>query len=175
MAADLIARLKPLKLMAFDVDGVLTDGKLYYADDGAETKAFHALDGQGMAMLRDAGIKLALITSRRSAAVDRRARELGLHFCYQGVAAKRDTFDELLDEVKLKPEQGGYMGDDLLDLAALLRAGFAASVPAAPQAVQSRVHYVTRASGGNGAVREVCELILSAQGLLDGITAEYLK
>jgi 3-deoxy-D-manno-octulosonate 8-phosphate phosphatase (KDO 8-P phosphatase) len=175
MAEDLIARLQPLKLMAFDVDGILIDGRLYYSDDGVETKTFHAQDGQGMTMLRDAGIKLALITSRRSSLVERRARDLGLHFCYQGVQAKREAFDELLGELKLQPAQGGYMGDDLFDLAALMRAGFCASVPAAPRAVRDRVHYVTGAPGGGGAVREVCELILSAQGLLDGLIARYLK
>ena len=175
MADDLTARLQPLRLMAFDVDGVLTDGRLYFSDDGAEFKSFHTLDGQGMTMLRDAGIKLALITSRRSTLVERRARDLGVHFCYQGVATKRDTLDEILGELKLLPAQAGYMGDDLLDLGALTRAGFAATVPAAPAAVRSRAHYVTSAAGGAGAVREVCELILTAQGLLDGLVAEYLK
>ena len=175
MADDLTARLQPLRLMAFDVDGILTDGRLYFSDDGAEFKSFHTLDGQGMKMLRDAGIKLALITSRRSALVERRARDLGVHYCYQGVAAKRDTLDEILGELKLLPAQAGYMGDDLLDLGALARAGFAATVPAAPTAVRSRAHYVTNAAGGAGAVREVCELILGAQGLLDGLVAEYLK
>jgi len=98
-----------------------------------------------------------------------------VHFCYQGVQAKRETLDEILDELKLQPAQAGYMGDDLLDLGALGRAGFAATVPAAPAAVRSRCHYVTGAPGGGGAVREVCELILGAQGLLDGLVAEYLK
>ena len=175
MADDLTARLQQLRLMAFDVDGILTDGRLYFSDDGTEFKSFHTLDGQGMTMLRDAGIKLALITSRRSALVERRARDLGVHFCYQGVQAKRETLDEILDELKLQPAQAGYMGDDLLDLGALGRAGFAATVPAAPAAVRSRCHYVTGAPGGGGAVREVCELILGAQGLLDGLVAEYLK
>jgi len=175
MADDLTARLQQLRLMAFDVDGILTDGRLYFSDDGTEFKSFHTLDGQGMTMLRDAGIKLALITSRRSALVERRARDLGVHFCYQGVQAKRETLDEILDELKLQPAQAGYMGDDLLDLGALGRAGFAATVPAAPAAVRSRCHYVTSAPGGGGAVREVCELILGAQGLLDGLVAEYLK
>jgi 3-deoxy-D-manno-octulosonate 8-phosphate phosphatase (KDO 8-P phosphatase) len=175
MADDLTARLQQLKVMAFDVDGVLTDGRLYYADDGSELKAFSAHDGQGMTLLRDGGVKLALITSRRSLLVERRARELGVHFCYQGVDAKRETLDALLGELKLQPAQAGYMGDDLLDLAAMARAGFAATVPAAPQALRARAHYVSSAPGGGGAVREVCELILAAQGLLPGLIAEYLK
>jgi len=175
MADDLSARLKPLRLMAFDVDGILTDGKLHYTDDGVETKTFHALDGQGMNMLREAGMKLAIITSRRSPLVERRARDLGLHYCYQGVRNKREALDEILSELKLRPEQAGYMGDDLFDLGAMLRAGFAATVPAAPEAVRSRSHYVTTRAGGDGAVREVCELILSTQGLLDGLIEGYLK
>lgn len=175
MTADLTARLAPLKLMAFDVDGVLTDGRLYYSDDGVETKTFHALDGQGMNMLRDAGLKLALITSRRSPLVERRARDLGIHFCYQGVMAKRDALDEILGEQKLKPEQAGFMGDDLFDLPAMLRAGFCATVPGAPQAVRERAHYVCTRAGGDGAVREVCELILTAQGVLERLIAGYLK
>jgi 3-deoxy-D-manno-octulosonate 8-phosphate phosphatase (KDO 8-P phosphatase) len=175
MADDLIARLQPLKLMAFDVDGVLTDGRLYYTDDGVETKTFHALDGQGMNMLRAAGLKLALITSRRSALVERRARDLGIHYCYQGVAVKRDALDEIMGEQKLEARQVGYMGDDLFDLGAMTRAGFAASVPSAPAAVRQRAHYVTARAGGDGAVREVCELILQAQGALERLIAEYLK
>jgi len=175
MADDLNTRLQPLKVMAFDVDGVLTDGRLYYTDGGGEIKTFSSQDGMGLNLLRDAGIKLALITARRSALVERRARELGVHYCYQGVQNKRQAFDEMLDELKLRPLQAGYMGDDLLDLGAMLRAGFAASVPAAPAAVRSRAHYVSTRAGGDGAVREVCELILAAQGLLDGLIAEYLK
>lgn len=175
MADDLLARLKPLKLMAFDVDGVLTDGKLYYTDDGVETKTFHALDGQGMNMLREAGIKLALITSRRSPLVERRSRDLSLHYCYQGVQNKREALEEIMGELKLAPAQTGYMGDDLFDLGAMAAAGFAASVPSAPDAVRTRAHYVTQRAGGDGAVREVCELILSAQGQLERLIEAYLK
>jgi 3-deoxy-D-manno-octulosonate 8-phosphate phosphatase (KDO 8-P phosphatase) len=175
MSADLSARLQPLKLMAFDVDGVLTDGRLTYTDAGAEIKTFHARDGQGLVLLRDAGLKLALITSRRSPLVERRARELGIHYCYQGVSAKRETLEELLDELKFAPAQAGFMGDDLVDLAAMAYVGFAATVADAPRAVQGRAHYAAKAPAGAGAVREVCELILGVQGLLDGLVAEYLK
>lgn len=163
-----------LRLMAFDVDGVLTDGRLWYAADGSELKCFNAHDGHGIKMLRDGGIKLAIITSRRSPVVERRARELGVHYCHQGVAAKLATFNDLLADLDLEPAQAGYMGDDLLDLPVLMRAGFSASVPDAPAAVRSRVHHVTRHPGGGGAVREVCELILDAQGRLDALIAEYL-
>jgi 3-deoxy-D-manno-octulosonate 8-phosphate phosphatase (KDO 8-P phosphatase) len=160
--------------MAFDVDGVLTDGRLWYAADGSEIKSFDARDGLGVKMLRAAGLKIAIITSRRSAVVEHRARELGFHYCFQGVEAKLSTFTALLTELHLDAAQAGYMGDDLVDLPVLIRAGFAASVPDAPAAVRARVHHVANRPGGDGAVREVCELILQAQGRLDAMIAEYL-
>ncbi len=174
-APDLIARIKPLKLMAFDVDGILTDGRLYYTNDGGEFKSFHTQDGQGIRLLRDAGLKIALITARRSELVERRGRELGVHFCLQGIEAKQQAFGDVLDELGLGPEQAGYMGDDLLDLPVLTRAGFAATVPTAPAEVRAHSHYVSQRLGGDGAVREICELILSAQGSYDRLVAEYLK
>ena len=170
-----IGRLTRLKVMAFDVDGVLTDGRLWYGDDGGEIKVFDARDGHGIKMLRDAGLKLAIITGRRSAVVDRRASELGVHYCFQGIADKLPTFVNLLSGLDCGFESAGYMGDDFLDLPLLTRAGFAATVPEAPAAVRDRVHYVTARPGGRGAVREVCEHILAARGLLDGMIAEYLK
>lgn len=169
------ARLAPLRLMAFDVDGILTDGRLWYAADGREIKSFDAHDGHGIKMLRQGGLKLAIITSRRSAVVDRRARDLGIDYCYQGVEDKLATFNALLAELQFDAVQAGYMGDDLLDLPVLMRAGFAASVPGAPAAVLARVHHVTSRPGGRGAVREVCELVLHAQGRLDAMIAEYLE
>lgn len=171
----LLQRLRALRVMAFDVDGILTDGSLIYSDTGAEAKAFDVRDGQGMSLLRDAGIELALISARRSAIVERRARELGVQHCFLGVAAKLPAFQGLLGELKLDAREAGYMGDDLLDLPVLTRAGFAASVLAAPAAVRSRVHYIAARPGGGGAVREVCELILESQGRLDELVAGYLE
>ena len=112
----LVTRIAPLKLMAFDVDGVLTDGRLYYSSAGVEAKAFSTQDGQGIRLLREAGIKLAIISARRSDAVEQRARDLGLHYCFQGVEAKFRAFTEMLAELTLTPAQAGYMGDDLRDL-----------------------------------------------------------
>lgn len=175
MSPALMARLQGLRMMAFDVDGVLTDGQLFYTDNGTELKAFDTRDGHGIKMLRDAGIKLALITARRSELVERRSRDLGVHYCYQGSEAKLSAFQEILSELKLDLAQTGYMGDDLLDLPVLIRAGFAATVPEAVDAVRERSHYVTSRSGGRGAVREVCEMILRAQGRFDQALAEYLK
>lgn len=172
---DIARRLEGLRLMAFDVDGIMTDGRLWYGGAGEEVKAFDAHDGHGVKMLRQAGLKVAIITSRRSQAVERRARDLGVHYCFQGVEGKQDAFAEMLAELNLDAARAGFMGDDLLDLPVLIRAGFAASVPAAPAAVRERVHYVTTRHGGRGAVREVCELILAASGRLDGLVAEYLR
>lgn len=175
LAPSLVERLTPLKLMAFDVDGVLTDGRLFYLDSGVEVKSFDTQDGQGLRLLREAGLKIALITARKSDLVERRARDLGVHFCYQGMEAKRQGFEEILGELKLRPDQAGYMGDDLLDLPVLRMAGFAATVPSAPDIVRSNVHYVATKAGGRGSVREVCELILEAQGCLEQVTAPYLQ
>lgn len=168
-------RLAGLRLMAFDVDGVLTDGRLWYGPDGNEMKSFDAHDGHGLKMLREAGLKLAFITSRRSGIVERRARELGIHYCLQGVEDKLTGFDDILRELNFRADAAGFMGDDLLDLPVLVRAGFAASVPGAPESVRSRVHLVTSRPGGGGAVREVCELILEAQEKLAPMVAAYLR
>ena len=174
-SAELSARLAPLKLMAFDVDGVLTDGRLHYSTGGVESKAFSTHDGQGIRLLHEAGCKLAIISARRSEAVERRARDLGLHYCYQGVETKIRAFSEMLGELKLAPAQAGYMGDDLLDIPVLSAAGFAATVPGAAQEVIDRSHYAATRAAGDGAVREVCELILRAQGSYDRIIARYLS
>lgn len=173
-SAELSARLAPLKLMAFDVDGVLTDGRLHYSSGGVESKAFSTHDGQGIRLLREAGFKLAIISARRSEAVEQRARDLGLHYCYQGVETKLHAFSEMLTELKLSAAQAGYMGDDLLDLPVLMAAGFAATVAGAAQEVIERSHYTTARAAGAGAVREVCELILRAQGSYDRVIARYL-
>jgi 3-deoxy-D-manno-octulosonate 8-phosphate phosphatase (KDO 8-P phosphatase) len=175
MEEALRARLTSLKLMAFDIDGVMTDGRLYYTDSGEEIKAFHVHDGQGLKMLRDAGVRLAIITSRRSSLVDRRARDLGVTYCYQGVETKIAAFEELLSELKLGPNQAGFMGDDLLDAAVLARAGFAATVPHAPARIREIAHVVSTRPAGEGAVREVCELILEAQGKLASLQDAYFK
>lgn len=163
-----------MRLMAFDVDGVLTDGSLYLTDEGLEAKAFSTLDGQGVKMLAEAGIEVAIITGRTSRVVALRAANLGITRVYQGAHDKLAVLDALLAELELPREAAGYMGDDLPDLPVLLRAGFAATVPESPEAIRSRVHYVTHSAAGRGAVREVCELILSAQGRLDAAIGRYL-
>ena len=168
-------RARAIRLMAFDVDGVLTDGGLHYSDSGEETKVFDVRDGLGMRLLQSSGIALAIITSRTSRCVARRASDLGIEFVFQGVGNKLAEFEALTRKLAIAPEACAYMGDDLVDLPILLRCGLAVSVPEAPAAVRSRVHYTTRASGGKGAARETCELIMQAQGTLDAQLAPYIS
>jgi len=172
--SEAIERARALRLMAFDVDGVLTDGVLSLADDGKEIKNFHTLDGLGMKLLQSAGVELALITGRESRLVARRATELGVEHVFQGADDKLAVLEALRRRLGIAMTACGYMGDDLPDLPLLTRCGFAASVPEAPEAVRERVHYVSRRPGGRGAVREVCELILTAQGALAAAVGRYL-
>jgi 3-deoxy-D-manno-octulosonate 8-phosphate phosphatase (KDO 8-P phosphatase) len=172
---DALARAKQLKLMIFDVDGVLTDGTLYYSERGEELKAFNIQDGLGIRMLRRHGVEVALITARTSRAVELRALSLGIAHLHQGAEDKRGAYAALLAQMDLAAGQSGYMGDDLIDLPLITRCGFAATVPAAPQALKTRAHYVAHAAGGHGAVREVCEFILRAQGALERAIGAYLQ
>ena len=167
-------RAQAIKLAIFDVDGVLTDGGLHYSDSGEETKIFDVRDGHGMKMLQTSGVALAIITSRTSQCVSRRAAGLGIDHLYQGVENKVSAFESLTRELGIDPHACAYMGDDWVDLPVLTRCGLALSVPEAPEAVRSRVHYVTRAGGGRGAVREVCELIMHAQGTFEARLAAFL-
>lgn len=170
---DLRARARAIRLLLLDVDGVLTDGTVYLSATGEELKAFNIQDGLGIKLLHDAGIATSILSGRRSAAVQRRAEELGIWRLQQGVQDKLTAFSALLDELQLPAEQVACVGDDLPDLPLLRRCGLAATVPEAPSYVRAAAHYVTRARGGRGAVREVCELILEAQGSLATLLAGY--
>lgn len=165
---------KAVKLMIFDVDGVMTDGGLYYTESGEELKAFNTLDGHGLKMLQASGVKLAIITGRTSKLVEHRARNLGLDYLYQGAHNKLEVFQQLLQEAGVQPEQCGYMGDDVVDLPVMRRVAFSVAVPDAPQIVRQHADYVTVARGGSGAVREACELVMREQGTLDAALAPYL-
>lgn len=169
-----LAQARNLRLMAFDVDGVLTDGTLYYTAQGDEMKAFNTLDGHGLKMLAEAGIRLAIITGRSSRAVLLRAQNLGIELLLQGVADKRGAMQALLESQGLSFAEAGYMGDDVVDLPLLCACGFSATVQNGHALVKSRVDYIARAAAGHGAVREVCELILAAQDKLDAAMAPYL-
>ncbi|HET9404276.1 MAG TPA: HAD-IIIA family hydrolase [Burkholderiales bacterium] len=168
-------RAKNIRVAAFDVDGVLTDGALYYADSGEELKRFSVHDGHGMKMLKDCGIQLAIITSRRSRCVEERARNLGIELLYQGATDKLAAFRELLGRCGVDAAACAYVGDDLVDLPVMKRCGLAVTVPGAPAPVRRQAHFVTRRPGGGGAVREFCELVLYAQGSLAMRVAEYAE
>ncbi|MDP2241546.1 MAG: 3-deoxy-manno-octulosonate-8-phosphatase KdsC [Burkholderiales bacterium] len=172
---DIYQRAKRIRLAIFDVDGVLTDGSLYFTDSGEELKAFNVRDGHGMKMLQNSGIRLAIITSRRSRCVEQRAKNLGIDLLYQGVSDKLVKFRELLAELGLDAAATAYMGDDVIDLPVLRNCGLALTVPEAPAIVKTHAHYISRAPGGRGAAREVCELMLQAQGALDAQIAPYLE
>ena len=157
-------RARGVRMIVFDVDGVLTDGSLFYGDDGQEYKAFNSRDGHGIKMLRASGVEPAIITGRTSQVVLFRARNLGIVHLFQGADDKLVAFEKLLASVNLAPPQIAYMGDDVVDLPVLRRCGLAISVPDAPDEVKARSHYITEAAAGRGAAREACELIMRAQG-----------
>jgi 3-deoxy-D-manno-octulosonate 8-phosphate phosphatase (KDO 8-P phosphatase) len=163
-SADAPERARRVKLMVFDVDGVLTDGRLWFGARGEALKVFHALDGHGIRMLADSGVRIAILSGRRSEAVEARAAELRIGHVLQGVEAKRERYEALLAELGVAAEASGYMGDELVDLPVLTRCGFACTVSAAPGEVRSHVHYVAAAPAGAGAAREVCEYVMRAQG-----------
>ncbi|MGA9343009.1 MAG: HAD family hydrolase [Rhodanobacteraceae bacterium] len=160
---DVLERAARIRLAVFDVDGVLTDGHLWYADDGREIKAFHAHDGFGLKRLLANGIEVAIITGRSSPLVTERTAELGIAHVYQGQDDKPACLAQLLHALKLAPDQTAYTGDDLPDLAAMQQVGLALAVPSAHPWVRERCHWITRRDAGAGAVREVCDLILAAQ------------
>ncbi len=161
--------------MAFDVDGVLTDGRLWYGPQGEALKSFSAHDGHGMKMLGGSGVVLALLSGRKSDAVARRAAELGVVHVLQGIDDKRAAFEALLERLALGAEAAGYMGDELVDLPVLRLCGFACAPASAPEPVRQHVHYVAAAAAGAGAAREVCEFVMRAQGTFDRVLAAALK
>ena len=171
----LVSRAKLIRLIAFDVDGVMTDGGLYYSDSGEEFKRFNSLDGHGIKMLKNSGVEIAIITGRTSRCVEARARNLGITHVYQGVENKLEAMLDLLNKLKLSRDAAAYMGDDVVDLLVMRHVGLAISVPESPQLVREHSKYITQHRGGHGAVREACEMIMSAQGTLDAQLAPYLK
>lgn len=166
---------RKLRLMAFDVDGVLTDGLLYYSSQGDEMKAFSTLDGHGLRLLADNGVRVAIISGRSSPSLELRAKNLGVDLLFQGVHDKRGVMQKLLAEQGMTFEEAGYMGDDVVDLPILRACGFSATVTEGHDFVKQHVNYVAKAPAGRGAVREVADFILHAQGKLDAILAGYLQ
>jgi 3-deoxy-D-manno-octulosonate 8-phosphate phosphatase (KDO 8-P phosphatase) len=171
--AELNRRCRPIEILILDVDGVLTDGSIIFDDHGVETKRFHVRDGAGVAFWRLLGKKTAIVTGRRSPVVEVRAADMKIDMVRQGEGNKLSAVQQLVASQGLRLEQACFMGDDLQDLPALRIVGLAATVADACEEVISAAHYVSRASGGRGAVRELVEVVLKAQGLWNGIVARY--
>lgn len=171
---DATTRATRIKLVAFDIDGVMTDGGLHYTDDGGELKTFNVQDGLGLKFLQRTGFELAIVTGRTSGVVAARAADLGIEHVYQGVANKRAAVGGLLEKLGMDWSACAFMGDDVIDLPAMTRCGLAIAPANARPIVKQHAHMVTTAAGGHGAVREAIEFILLAQDKLDAAFAPYL-
>ncbi|WP_027855503.1 KdsC family phosphatase [Marinobacterium litorale] len=174
LTPELQSKLQSISLVVFDVDGILNSGQLNFLADGREIKSFNILDGLGIKLLQRSGIKTAIITGRRSPQVELRAEALGIHYLRQGREDKRKALEELWQETGFKSDQTAYIGDDLPDLAAIRAAGFGATVPNGHWFVREHADWCASTPGGSGAARELCDLILAAQGKLDTLLGEYL-
>jgi len=171
----LIEKAAKIKLAVFDVDGVLTDGKLILGESGNEYKSFHARDGHGLVMLLESGCNIAVITARSSKIVAERMASLGIKYVYQGEKDKGGRLMTLIEELGLEREQVAYVGDDVIDLPAMIKVGLPVAVADARPEVKQHADWTTEGSGGLGAVREVCELIMKAQGKFDARIEAYLS
>ncbi len=163
---DILTRTKNIRLVIFDVDGVLTDGSIIISDDGQETKAFHSRDGHGMKLLQYTGVEIGIITGRTSKVVEHRMNSLGVNHVFQGQQVKLPAFESLITQLDLTADQCAYVGDDIVDLAIMSRVGLAIAVQDAHSVVKKHAHWITPSAGGKGAAREVCELIMEGQGTL---------
>ena len=173
--ASIERRASHIKLLLMDCDGVLTDGRLWLTDDGDEQKSFNTHDGLGLSLLHRAGLKSGIITGRSSRAVARRAQELGVEFVCQGNPDKTAAFEQLLQQAGVDENEVAFVGDDLPDIPIMNRAELAVAVADAVEETRSVAHYVTRAKGGRGAVREVIEIILKSQRRWQDLVEDYLK
>ncbi len=172
---DILDKAAKIKLVIFDIDGVLTTGALFLGDDGQEYKAFNSKDGHGLRMLQDGGVDVAILTGRSSNVVSHRARDLGITRVYQGKRQKLPAFEELVAETGLKYEEIAYVGDDVVDLPVMTLVGLAICVQDGHPFVKKHAHWITEHNGGCGAGRDVCELILEAQGKLQPMLESYLS
>lgn len=175
MSQDLLERIRKIKVLILDIDGVMTDGHIIYSIYGDELKFFDVQDGFGITLLRRAGIKSVIITAKRSRIVKLRARDMKIEKAYQGCTVKLKAFDRVIKKFRVKPEEVCFMGDDLIDLPILKRVGLAVAVPNAVEEVRQHAHFVTSRAGGHGGVREICDLILKSQGKWDLATEKYFK
>lgn len=172
---DILERAAQIKLVVFDVDGVLTDGSLFIGDDGQEYKAFHSRDGLGMKMLHNSGVEIGIITARTSQVVQHRMKNLDIKHVYQGQLEKLPAFEELVTKLGLSFEQSAYVGDDVVDLPVMQRAGLAIAVQDAHPLAKQHAHWQTPRAGGRGAARDVCELIMEAQNTLTTQLERFLS
>jgi 3-deoxy-D-manno-octulosonate 8-phosphate phosphatase (KDO 8-P phosphatase) len=171
---DILEKAAAVRLVVFDVDGVLTDGALFIGDDGQEYKAFNSKDGHGMVMLQETGVQLAVITGRTSEVVRIRMESLGVQHVFQGKRVKLPAYEELKQLTGLGDQQIAYVGDDVVDLPVMRRVGLAIAVQDAHPVAKRHAHWVTPSGGGRGAAREACELIMEAQGTLEKALGVYL-
>ena len=171
---DILERAARIRLLIFDVDGVLTDGSLFVGDDGQEYKAFHSQDGHGIKMLQQYGVEIAIITGRTSRVVEHRMANLGIKHVFQGRLEKLPAFEELTQRLSVDPDDTAYVGDDVVDLPIMRRVGLAIAVQDAHPLVKQHAHWQTPRGGGRGAARDVCELLLEAQGNLQRAMERYL-
>lgn len=174
VSQELASRIRAVKLVVFDVDGVLTDGRIIFSNSGEETKLFDVKDGHGIKLLMRSGIDVAIITARESEVVRRRARDLGITHVFQGMKDKKMALEELVKASGVAPDAMAYMGDDIIDLPVLKRVAFSAAVADAVSEVIERVDFVAKRPGGRGAARELAELILKVQGKWDEVMKAYL-
>ena len=172
---DVLEKIRKTKILVLDVDGVLTDGGIFYDDDGVETKRFDVKDGHGIKLAMKAGIDVAIVSARESRAVQCRAKNLGIELVYMGMLDKLPAIQEILNNKSLKINEVAYVGDDIVDLKVIGRVGFSVAVQDAVKEVRDRVDYVTAKAGGKGAVREVVELILKSQNKWKDITDQYFS
>jgi 3-deoxy-D-manno-octulosonate 8-phosphate phosphatase (KDO 8-P phosphatase) len=171
---DLLDKASRIRLLIFDVDGVLTDGSLFLGDDGQEYKAFNSRDGHGIKMLQKHGVIVGIITGRTSKVVEYRMENLGITHVYQGKLHKLPAFEEIIVEVGVSPEEVAYVGDDVVDLPVMLQAGLAVTVPEAHPLVLKHAHWTTSQPGGYGAARDVCEMVMHAQGNYTAAMQQFL-
>ena len=175
ISPEIIERAKRVKVFIVDIDGVMTDGRIVYSGYGDELRFFDVQDGFGITLLNRADIKTVIITAGKSKIVKHRARDLKVTATYHGFMNKIDAFNQLLERFKVTPEEACFIGDDLIDIPILKRAGFAVAVPNAIEEAKKFAHHITTNKGGRGAVREICDLILKSQGKWDLVTSKYFE
>lgn len=172
---ELLRLASQIRMVLFDVDGVLTDGRLFFSDSGDEGKSFHARDGLGINLLQQSGVAVGIITARQSRLVEHRARDLNIKHLFQGRKEKFPAYQELCSDLGLSPAEVAFVGDDVVDLPIMLDVGLAVTVPEGHKLVKQHAHWTTQNQGGSGAARDVCELIMYSQGTYSNMMEQFLS